>query len=323
MRQAEVILREIVGGVVRVVAVAVVLLAVEHGCRSEIAVVREEALLVVVREVEAERELREQIRRRLIARCRAAGVSVRVAVRGHLLDVADRHPRLAVRAQFGRIARIAVRRVARERRPIVAALQRVDVIPSVERSRLEVPLVARLPREVDAERGSAGIVRLNAADFLREPCRREVRRAVRAAVDADLVLLVRAAADERLVHVERARAVLAREVRVQVRRVVLRRAIPTGGESEVPRRRVLEPPFLGEDLNDAVRGVGAVERRRGRAFQHFDALDVVRIQIRRAVFADAAVEVAAALIGESSSSNRPISCRFSRRRRRSRGAGSG
>ena len=64
------ILRGIIGGVVRVVPEAVVLLAVEDAGGAEVAVVREEALLVVVREIDTDRELGEQAWRRLIGRSR-------------------------------------------------------------------------------------------------------------------------------------------------------------------------------------------------------------------------------------------------------------
>ena len=48
-----------------------------------------------------------------------------------------------------------------------------------------------------------------------------------------------------------------------------------------PLRSAFVLAALREDLNDAVRGLGAVERCRGRALQDFDALDVIWIQVVR------------------------------------------
>src|SRR5262249_35167752 len=152
----------------------------------------------------------------------------------------------AVGAQRGRVARITVRRVARERGPVVPGLQRVDEVAAVERAGFEGELVGRLPRDVHAQRALLLIVRLDASLFLTVAAGHEVSRAVRTALHAYLVFLVRPLADERLVQVEGARAIRTREVRIQVRRIIVRRLVVAAGEAHVPLRRVLEASLLGE-----------------------------------------------------------------------------
>ena len=113
-----------------------------------------------------------------VVRRRAAGPAVRVfvvlifwmsATEIHASPV--RHGRAAVAR-----TRIAVRCVAGEGRPVVAALQRVDVVAIERRMHVERQLVGRVPIHVQPHVALALIVRLNAADFLRVVARDEIGR---------------------------------------------------------------------------------------------------------------------------------------------------
>src|SRR5690606_29830858 len=65
-------------------------------------------------------------------------------------------------------------------------------------------------------------------------------------------------------------------------RVVLVAILRIGGDALLRLQgpaRCAGRTLLGEDLDDAVRGLGAIERGRGGALQHLDALDGGRIDI--------------------------------------------
>jgi len=63
------------------------------------------------------------------------------------------------------------------------------------------------------------------------------------------------------------------------------------GQGEV--RRAVVPASLREDLNDASRSLGSVERGRRRPLENLDALDLVGVQVRESVLTGAAGESAA------------------------------
>src|SRR5215831_72654 len=89
-----------------------------------------------------------------------------------------------------------------------------------------------------------------------------------------------------------------------MRLVILALTIEARAQIDRPLRSAFGFAALREDLNDPVRRFRAVERCRRRAFQDFDVIDVIGIQVGEAVFTSAAVEVAARLVAEI---RRPVS----------------
>ena len=294
---------EVVGRVDRVVAAGVGLLPAVHGGGAEGTVLREEPLLLFTDHVGANREPVREGRGGLVGRSAAPRPPVRIARRRDLLDVSDRNPGFAVRPQLGGLARVTILRVTGERRPVVAGLERVDVVAPECGADVEGQLVARLPVDVEADIALALVVGLDAPHFLGVTAGDEVPCLARAALHLGIVRLERSVLDQRLVHVERLRPIRALELRVELRLVIRALPIDAGAQTERPLRSILCPPALREDLDYAVGRLRAVEGRRRSTLQHLDAIDVVGIQVRQAILARAAVEVAACLVAET---RRPV-----------------
>ena len=143
------------------------------------------------------------------------------------------------------------------------------------------------------------VVRLDRPGLLRELRGREVRGAPPAALRGQIDAAVRTLLDHGLVRVERARAVRAGEARELRDREIVAQLLEARREAEVELRLLIaRVATLGEDLNDAIRRLGPVQRRGGRALQHFDPLDVVRVQVTETVGRRATAERAAGAVLE-------------------------
>src|SRR5690349_7119885 len=110
------VLTEIVDGVAVVVAIAEVSLTIRHASRTVLPVPREEARLLLVRVVETERETMDECGDGRVVERDAARPARCVVVGLHPLDIGDRNPRLAEWPGGRGTARIAVHRVAQQRR---------------------------------------------------------------------------------------------------------------------------------------------------------------------------------------------------------------
>ena len=296
--EVEVECAEVVHRVDGVVALGVDLLAVRDIGRPVVPLLREEALLRLADDVGTDRETIRERRHWREGHGASAGPPVCIARRNDLLDVRDGNPRLAVGPQRRGLPRIAVLRVAGERRPVVARLKRVDVVAREGGSDIEGELIGGGPIHIQPHVPLALVVRLNASDFLLVTARHVIRGLAGAALHVGVVRLEWAVLDQRLVHVEGAGPVGADEVRVQVCLIVLPLPVQASAEAKRPLRRALGLAALRENLDHAVGRLRSVQRGSGGPLQYLDVVDVIGIDVRQPVFAGAAVEVAAGLVAE-------------------------
>ena len=85
----------------------------------------------------------------------------------------------------------------------------------------------------------------------------------------------------RLVRIQRTRAIRTRKARELRGWKIVTELLEAGRQSDVPLRLLIaaRAAFLREDLNDAVRRLGAVQRCCRGTLEDLDALDVVWIQV--------------------------------------------
>src|SRR5262245_15789984 len=215
---------------------------------------------------------------RRYARRRAVGVSA-------ILDRAPQLPWREAEAASSRNEAEASPYQVTERIGVDAArLSQAQAITDVADVRLNAQLVDRLQIEVCADRELPVPVPVHDAHVVIVDGREIVSIGVSPTTDRHLVALVVAVREDRslplsdliLVQVE-ARRLLGHRIDVpQLASATLGILQPVRAltRAEVPLRHS-GPPSLGDDLHDAVRSFGAVERRRGGTLDDLDRLDVL------------------------------------------------